>query len=56
MAYQGLRRDGRLVAVRDDGAAYRNVMSAKDGGDSATMRAVDDGITRDPDVDNRDPM
>ena len=52
-AYRGSRRDGRLMAVRGDGAAYRHVMSGKESGDSATGHAVDGGTTRDTDVDKR---
>ena len=50
-AYRGRRQDGRLVAVRGDGAAYGHVRSATDNRDSAPGRTVDGGTTRHTDVD-----
>lgn len=51
-AYRGSRRDGRLVVVRGDGAAYRHVMSVRDSRNSGPTRPVDGGATADTDVDN----
>ena len=51
-AYRGWRRDGRLVAVRGDGAAYGHAMSAKNSRDRAQGGTVDDGTSRNADVEN----
>src|SRR5665647_2717047 len=51
--YRVWRPGGRLMAIRDDGAAYGHVRSGSGNPDSAKRRTVDGGTTRHTDVDTR---